>query len=159
MNFWQKIIENIKGSEDFSELKSSSFRDILNGNILNKKFITKQYRLFAMIVLLFIFYINNRYTVESLVYEEVELRKELQDVKFESLTISAKLTEMSRRTYVLDHINKRGLDLQESPYPPVKIAAPNPKKDKIIIEEKEEHKAATERINRDTTINEEYIEQ
>jgi hypothetical protein len=38
MSWFSKIIENIKGSEDFSELKSSSFRDILNGNIFTKRF-------------------------------------------------------------------------------------------------------------------------
>ena len=36
MGFWNKIVESIKGNEDFSELKSSKFRDILNGSILSK---------------------------------------------------------------------------------------------------------------------------
>jgi len=61
MSWFSKIIENIKGSEDFSELKSSSFRDILNGNIFTKRFFIKQIGLLVMIVGLFIFYIGNRY--------------------------------------------------------------------------------------------------
>ena len=157
MSFWKKIIETIKGNEDFSELKSSSFRDFLNGNILNKKFFQKQIKLFLLLFVLTIFYINNRYKCELLVAEEVKLKSELQDIKFESLTISAKLTTLGRRTYVLDYVNSKGLDLKESSLAPIVIEEPELKKEEMLLKAKEEHEKATEKIKQDTTKNEEII--
>ncbi len=159
MSFWNKIIESIKGNEDFSELKSSKFRDFLNGSILSKNFITKQYRLLLMIAALAVIYIGNIYYCEKQIAKEVELKKRLQDVKYEALTVSAELTKLSRRTYVLDYINSKGLELKESPIAPVIIQKPNPKKDAEIIKAIDEHKAATDIVKKDTTYNEETIEQ
>jgi hypothetical protein len=85
VGFWNKIVELVKGNEDFSDIKSSTFRDVLNGNILSKKFIKKQYGLFLMIAVLAFIYVDNRYYCEKQISKEVKLKKELQDVKFESL--------------------------------------------------------------------------
>ena len=151
MGFWNKIVEMVKGNEDFSDIKSSTFRDVLNGSILSKNFIKKQYKLFLMIALLAFFYVDNRFSFEKEISKEVKLKKELQDVKFESLTISAELTKLSRRTYVLDYINSKGLDLKESPYAPVVIEEPDPDKDETIKKAKEAHKAATDKVKSDST--------
>ncbi len=159
MSFWSKIVETIKGNEDFSELKSSRFRDILNGSILSKNFITKQYKLLGMIAVLAVIYISNSYHCEKQISKEVELKKELQDIKYESLTISAELTKLSRRTYILNYINERGLELKESPYAPVVIKEPDPVEYEAIKKAKEEHKVATDNVKNDTTSNEETIEQ
>ena len=155
MGFWNKIVELVKGNEDFSDIKSSTFRDVLNGNILSKKFIKKQYGLFLMIAVLAFIYVDNRYYCEKQISKEVKLKKELQDVKFESLTISAELTKLSRRTYVLDYIASKGLNLKESPYAPVVIEEPDPEKDETIKKAKEEHTAATDKVKSDSTLIEE----
>ena len=155
MGFWNKIVELVKGNEDFSDIKSSTFRVVLNGNILSKKFIKKQYGLFLMIAVLAFIYVDNRYYCEKQISKEVKLKKELQDVKFESLTISAELTKLSRRTYVLDYIASKGLNLKESPYAPVVIEEPDPEKDETIKKAKEEHKAATDKVKSDSTLIEE----
>jgi hypothetical protein len=158
MSFWNKIVDAIKGNEDFSEIKSSTFRDFLNGNILSKKFIRKQYPLLGLIAVLTLFYVDNRYNSEKEVAEEIRLKNQLQDVKYESLTISAELTKMSRRSYILDLIKSRGIDLKESDYAPVLIEEPDPQKDEKIKEEKNDQKKASEIIKKDTTQHEEYIE-
>ena len=131
---WQTII----GSEDFSELRSSKFRDFLNGNILKKRFIQKQYGLLILVAVLIFLYIDNRYYCETQMAREVKLKKELEDIKFESLTISAELTTLSRRSYVLDYINQKGLNLQESPIAPIVITVPG----------KEDEKALTDSLTR-----------
>lgn len=159
MGFWNKIVTAIKGNEDFSEIKSSTFRDFLNGNILNKKFIRRQYKLFILIAILSVIYIDNRYNCEKKIAEEVRLKKELQDIKFESLTISAELTTLGRRTYVLNYINSKGLDLKESTIAPTIIEEPNLKKDAAVMKAKEEHLQATELIKKDTTVNDEVLVQ
>lgn len=111
-----------------------------------------------LIAVLAVFYIDNRYFCEKQIAEEVRLKKELQDIKFESLTISAQLTTLGRRTYVLDYINSKGLDLKESAIAPVVIEEPDLAKEEELKKAKEEHKQATERIINDTTQNEESIE-
>lgn len=113
MSWFSKIIENIKGSEDFSELKSSSFRDILNGNIFTKRFFIKQIGLLIMIVVLFIFYIGNRYEYESELTYQNKLKKEVQDKKYESLSISAELMQVSRQSNVEKMLKERGSELHE----------------------------------------------
>ncbi|HOF97947.1 MAG TPA: FtsL-like putative cell division protein [Paludibacteraceae bacterium] len=113
MSWFSKIIENIKGSEDFSELKSSSFRDILNGNIFTKRFFIKQIGLLIMIVVLFIFYIGNRYEYESELTYQNKLKKEVQDKKYESLSISAELMQVSRQSNVEKMLKERGIELHE----------------------------------------------
>jgi hypothetical protein len=113
MSWFSKIIENIKGSEDFSELKSSSFRDVLNGNIFTKRFFIKQIGLLIMIVVLFIFYIGNRYEYESELTYQNKLKKEVQDKKYESLSISAELMQVSRQSNVEKMLKERGIELHE----------------------------------------------
>jgi len=55
MSWFKKITDAIRGSEDFSDIKSSTLRDVLNGNILTKKFFQKQYGLLIMIAVLTFF--------------------------------------------------------------------------------------------------------
>ena len=121
MNRLKKIWSEIKGSEVVSDITSSSVRDVVSGDVLTKKFIQKQYGLLIMIAVLAFVYIDNRYYVETQMNRENRLRRELRDVKYESLTISAELMRISRRSNVLRMINERGLDLIESTEPPVRI--------------------------------------
>ena len=121
MKWFKKISEKVKESEDFSDIKSSNVRDFISGNILTKKFIQKQYGLLIMIAVLGFVYIDNRYYVETQMNKENRLRRELRDVKYESLTISAELMQISRRSNVLRMIRERGLDLVESTEPPILI--------------------------------------
>ncbi|MDR2205810.1 MAG: hypothetical protein LBE36_06620 [Flavobacteriaceae bacterium] len=121
MNWFKKIANDIRESEDFSEIKSSKVRDVLNGNILTKNFIQKQYPLLLLIAFLGIFYIGNRYEYEARVRKENRLRAELRDTRYESLSISAELMQLSRRSNVLRMVNERGLGLVESTEPPIRI--------------------------------------
>ena len=121
MSWFKKIIEAIRGSEDFSDIKSSTIREILNGEILSKNFLRKQYGLLIMIAVLAFWYVDNRYTCETQLAKEIELKKEIQDLKYESLTISAELMEISRESNVLRMVNTNGLDLIQSNTPPIVI--------------------------------------
>ncbi|NDV47574.1 hypothetical protein D0T49_10995 [Paludibacter sp. 221] len=114
-------MSSIKGSEDYSDIKSSSLRDLLNGNILTKKFIQKQYGLLIMAAVLAFVYVGNRYYCETQMNKENKLKRELKDVKYESLTLSAELIQMSRRSHVLKLANEKGLGLVEATTPPIKL--------------------------------------
>ncbi len=121
MSWFTDFINKLKGSEDLSDMKSSSLRDILNGNILTKKVIQKQYGLLIMLAVLAFVYVDNRYYCETQMNKELRLRKELKDLKYESLTISAELMRISRRSNVLRMVNDKGLNLVETTEPPIKI--------------------------------------
>jgi len=117
----KKIADGIKGNEDFSDIKSSTLRDVINGNFLTKKFFQKQYGLLIMIAILLFMYVDNRYYCETQQVKVIELKKQIQDVKYESLTISAQLMELSRQSNVLTKVKERGLNLVETDTPPVVI--------------------------------------
>ena len=121
MSWFKKIVDAVRGSEDFSDIKSSTVRDILNGNILTKKFFQKRYGLIIMIAVLVFLYVDNRYQCENQQAREIELKKKIQDVKYESLTISAELMEISRQSNVMKKVNESGLPLVESTTPPIVI--------------------------------------
>ena len=121
MAWIKKMAEAVRGSEDISDIKSSTVRDILNGEILSKNFIKKQYGLVIMIAVLTFMYVDNRYSCEKQLAKEIELKKKIQDVKYESLTISAELMEISRQSNVLNQLNTRGLDLIQTSNPPIVI--------------------------------------
>lgn len=128
MSWFKKIADAIRGNEDFSDIKSSSVRDILNGNILTKKFFQKQYGLIIMIAVLTFLYVDNRYYCETQLAKEIDLKKKIQDGKYESLTISAELMEISRQSNVIKAVNDNGLDLIENTTPPIVIEDSIPKK-------------------------------
>ena len=119
LNFFKKILDAIRGSEDFSDIKSSTIRDILNGNILTKNFFQKQYGLLIMIAALTFLYVDNRFYCETRLAKEIDLKKKIQDVKYESLTISAELMEISRQSNVMNKVNESGINLIQSTTPPI----------------------------------------
>ena len=128
MSFLKRITEAIRGSEDFSDIKSSTLRDILNGNILTKKFLQKQYGLLIMIAALTFLYVDNRFYCETQLAKEIDLKKKILDVKYESLTISAELMEISRQSNVMNKVNESGITLIQSTTPPFVIEDSIPKK-------------------------------
>ena len=130
MSWYKKITEAIKGNEDFSDIKSSTIRDVINGNILSKKFIQKQYGLLIMIAILAFMYVDNRFYCETQLGKTIELKDKIKDVKYESLTISAQLMRISRQSNILQMIEERGIDLDESNTPPVVIETLKEEKEK-----------------------------
>jgi hypothetical protein len=103
------------------ELKEISLLDFLNGGIMRTKIIRNQYLLILLIAFLAFIYVDNRYYCEQQTKRQVQLEKELQDLKYESLTISAELMRTSRQSNVEQMINERGIDVKESKVPPVII--------------------------------------
>ena len=121
MQVFKKLVEKIRQSEDLSDLRSSSVRDVLNGNILTKKFIRKQYLLIILMVGLSIVYIDNRYSSEKQITRITELKRKIQDAKYESLTISAELMEISRQSNILLLLQSKGIQLRSGNTPPIVI--------------------------------------
>ena len=72
-----------------------TFKSIMGGDILAHKFLRRQTNLVILIVILTILYIDNRYTSQQELIEIDRLKKELTDIKYDALTISSDLKEIS----------------------------------------------------------------
>ncbi len=121
MGFFRNIAARIKNSEDLTELRSSTLRDILNGNVLTRRFIRRQYLLLGLLVGITIFYNDNRYESEKQITRISELRKQIQDAKYERLTISAELVEITRRSSIERLLQEKGIPLTTGTQPPIVI--------------------------------------
>ncbi len=80
-----------------------------------------QYGLLAMIAVLALLYVDNRYYCETQLLKEIRLKKEILDLKYEALTLSADLMTISRQSNVLNNVNSSGLKLIETYTPPIVI--------------------------------------
>lgn len=154
MNYWTKIKEKIKSNEDLSEIASSSFKDILNGGILSNRAIKKHYPLLLLVAFLTVFYVGNRLHSERQIAQISKLKDDLERIKYKSLVISVELTQLGRRSYVLDYIDEKALGLKESRTPPVYIQPPSRERDKKAQAEREAHKKATQKMNQQVSITE-----
>ena len=130
MSWFKKIADAIRGNEDFSDIKSSTVRDVINGNIFTKKFFKKQYAFLALAALLAFMYVDNRFYCEKQLLKTIELKKKIKDVKYESLTLSAKLMEISRQSNVVRLIHEKNLELSVTETPPVVMEKTNPEEKK-----------------------------
>ncbi len=151
MSFFKKI----KESKDFEEIKSSSFKDILNGNIFSKRIVKKQYPFLILIAVLAVIYTANGITFERQITQINRLKVKQKDIKYRSLGVSAELTNYQRRTTILNYIEKENIHMIESKTAPIIIKDFDKKEEEKILKQKEELKKIKERIKNDTTSVEE----
>jgi hypothetical protein len=102
--------------------KTSSFmKELLSGSMVSEKIILKNLGYIAFITLLASFYIANRFHAEKITRETSKLKKEVKDLRAESLSTSADLTYISRQSEVERRIKQKGLNLEELKTPPYKL--------------------------------------
>lgn len=97
------------------------FRDILSGKILMSQFIRKQFFLFIFLCAIAIFYIDNRYTCELQIAKINKLEDELTNAKYEALTTSTTLMQMSKESQLAIMVKAKGIDLSEPLQPEIEI--------------------------------------
>ena len=94
---------------------------ILGGGILKENFIVKHTKMIVLIVVLFFFYISNRYTCMIKIREIDSLQEQLRDLKYEALSISAQLTSNTRPSQIEDLVKRQGLGLEKAKTPPYRL--------------------------------------
>ncbi|MCR5313419.1 MAG: hypothetical protein K6E54_07235 [Bacteroidaceae bacterium] len=92
-----------------------SLRSLLGGDILASKFIRRQILFIIFVVGLMIFYTANRYASQDEQIEIDNLRKELQDVKYNVLTQSSELMNYTRQSNVEEILKKTPDSVLSSP--------------------------------------------
>ncbi len=113
-----KITEFIQSKEEFGEIRSFSFRELLNGRFFTKSLVTKQMPFVIYLAFMGFLYIGNHYKMEELMREVAVLNKDLKELRYEAITTSSELMFMSKQSEVLKKIRSKNLDLVELTEPP-----------------------------------------
>ena len=104
-----------------AERPKMTLKDVASGEALGREWLQRQIPFILFLVMIALFYINNRFTYEAQLRDIDRLKKELIDAKYESLTVSEELMQMSRQSYVIDKLREQGSDLEVSTEPAVVI--------------------------------------
>ncbi len=70
------------------------------------------------VVLLMLFYIVNRLNIEDQLRTISELRTEVKELRYESITTSSELMNISKQSEVIRRVEAEGLELKELTEPP-----------------------------------------
>lgn len=116
-----KVKNIINENEDLKEIKKSSFKDILTGDILNRKFIQKQFPLLVLALCFIFIYMDNRMKCEQQLIKIDALNKELANEKYICMVTEAELLKNSRIEQVKEIIKQHELNLEEESLPPYKV--------------------------------------
>ncbi len=101
--------------------KTRKIQGVLNGEFLRSERVRKQYKLFALIVVLVFFYILAGYRSMQQQHRLTDLRKEVRDKRFEYLTLSAELVSRTRQSQVIASLAERGSNLKPNETPAIKV--------------------------------------
>ena len=110
-----------KDNQTRKKKKAFSFVDFISGGILAEDFVIKQSKLLILIVFLIILFISNRYSCAKKLTEIEDLKKKLEDVRYENLIISTELTTNSRQSQIEFLLEKKGIDLKSPESPTYEI--------------------------------------
>lgn len=109
-------------SEDAEQRPNVSLREILGGDILTAQWLRRQIGLIVMCVFFIIVYITNRYSSEQEIIDIKDLKTELQDMKYRTLTRSSELTVKMRQSHIEEQLKHYGDSLlRMSKIPPFAI--------------------------------------
>ncbi|WP_294071933.1 FtsL-like putative cell division protein [Proteiniphilum sp. UBA1028] len=94
-----------------------SFVHVFGGSVLTENYFLKNMRFIIAIVLIMFLFIGHRYKVLQTMSEIERLEQVLKDAKYESLTISSKLTEAGRQGEIERRVAEAGLELKVTSEP------------------------------------------
>lgn len=104
-------IKSVKLNPKF-RLVGDFLQDLVDGNILVRKSFRKQYMLMLMFGALCIVYIGNRYTCDYNARKQRELVKDIEDRRYELLSISAELTVRTKGSVIEDSVKANVPELE-----------------------------------------------
>lgn len=107
--------------EDGASHQRVGIKDILSGRVLSNKTLTDQMPLLLLLVAMAVIYIGNNYRYNQLLRKEQELRKEVKNLRAESITTAAQYMFISRQSEVYLLVKRKGLKLEENKVPPYLI--------------------------------------
>jgi len=114
-------VEFIDNKVEEKEYRKFNLKGVLSGKFLGKDVFLTQFPYFLFLAVIGIVYISNRYAAEKLMRNDQKMQIELKELRAESLTTAAELTNASRQSQVAKLVFDNKLDLKESLVPPKRI--------------------------------------
>jgi hypothetical protein len=115
-----KRLNNVEESTPGSG-KIEPLQELINGKLLGEKIIRKHKWKIIFVVILVIFYIYNRNRIEARYRARVDLVKEVEALRYESLSVFLELMKTSSQAEVIRRVEQEKLGLEISRVPPVII--------------------------------------
>ncbi len=110
--------------------KTGWIRSLIDGSFLSREIVFKHFRFILFLMFLGLLYIWNRNHAEKLVRETIKLKREVEELKSEQLSVTSTLMRLSQQSEVESLIVKQNLDLINSETPPFKLTVQCPKREK-----------------------------
>lgn len=129
MNKEKRNIEFIEQDIEQEEIRSFSFRNLIDGSFLTSAWLTRQLPFIFFLTMLAVFYIANRYRVERMIRQMSELKEEVKNLRYEQITTSFELMNLGRPSEISKMVEQKELGISFSNEPPKKI----------VVEKLEEH--------------------
>lgn len=101
-----------------STKKKPGVSSFLRGTILTDERVTRQFPFLVFLVILGMLMITNRYRSEKVIRQIEVLQDQIDDLRSQSVTNSARLMHMSKPSDVANRVRKAGLGLDEPIRPP-----------------------------------------
>ncbi|NCC99548.1 MAG: hypothetical protein EOL95_07600 [Bacteroidia bacterium] len=117
----KKMISKILDNDEVKDLKETSIKDVLSGNIFTKSYFLKQAKLILLIVALVFIYMNNRMVCEKQLTRIDKLNKELECEKYISMVTETELLSISRPEEIKRMVDEQSLQLEQPAMPPYKV--------------------------------------
>jgi chromatin segregation and condensation protein Rec8/ScpA/Scc1 (kleisin family) len=87
---------------------------LLSGSILTRTEVRRVYPYLLMIAFLMLLYISSLFRMQQLHRREIELTRQVKELRAVSLELSAQRMNATRRSFIMDEVERRGIPLQES---------------------------------------------
>ncbi|MBO7502133.1 MAG: hypothetical protein J6T32_02830 [Paludibacteraceae bacterium] len=102
-------------------MKNITAQEILNGDILTRKWVTNQKWVALLVFALLVLYVYSAYAAQRQQRKIDDLKKELVDEQYTLSTKRAELTKLTRQSSLSEELNKRGSQLRENQEPIIRI--------------------------------------
>ena len=115
-------------AEKAKNSKKAGMKSLIGGTILTDDRVTRQIPFLIFLAFLAVLLITNRNWSERTIRKVEVLQETLDELRSESITLSAKLMNSSRPSEIVRKVEHANIDLQEASRPPQKLVV---KKNKL----------------------------
>lgn len=99
----------------------SILKQIMNGDFFRRDEVKAQYPMVVLVAILLFLYILIGFAAGKQQRQLTDIRREVRELKFEYLTISAQLVETTRQSNVASELKRRGSKLEPNITPVTRI--------------------------------------
>jgi hypothetical protein len=107
------------------KVSKQHIKSLLNGDLFRTEAIRKQYPLLGLLAVLTMVYILADYHAIDQQKQIIQMRRQINESRFEYLSIYTELVRVSRQTVVIDQLEEKGSSLEMNMRPLIEIDNPS----------------------------------